>query len=84
MARQSYKIAESVLKTNVFAESKNKDDLTIYFKNGSHITCLSPQGNKESDVVRGKRSDIKHWQCDWESVTEEMINEAIKPFTNDL
>lgn len=68
IARKSYKTAENIPKANTFIESKNKDDLIIYFKNGSQITCV--QGEK----FRGNRSNIKHWQYDWESVTEDMIN----------
>ena len=60
--------------------SYDDSNCVIEFKNGSVITCLTPK--PEEDIIRGKRADISNWLYDFETIPQDIIDEAIKPFEN--
>ena len=56
-----------------------KDNQTkIKFKNGSFIEFVSPV--KDSDVIRGRRSELPMLFYDYEYCNQDEINEVLEPF----
>ena len=57
-----------------------KDNQTkIKFKNGNFIEFVSQV--KDSDVIRGRRSEIPMWLYDYECYSQDDIDKVIEPFT---
>lgn len=53
-------------------------DTKIKFKNGSIIEFIVPE--KESDVIRGKRSKSKMWLYDYERCNWDEVDKVIEQF----
>ena len=74
-----YKTAVKILSYDPAVVSSYDDsNCIIEFKNGSVITCLTP--NPQEEVIRGKHADISNWLYDFGTVPQDIIEEAIKPF----
>jgi hypothetical protein len=57
-------------------------DKIIKFKNNSTIEFVVPE--KESDMIRGKRSKSKMWLYDYECCDWDNVDKIVDPFINKL
>lgn len=76
--KEAIEIINNICDTYVKDQIEYKDDYVIKFTNGSIIRVLSPE--KEQDTTRGKKSSqIKFYDTDF-LVSNEVLDEVLKPY----